>query len=275
MPGTVPSFTDNAARISLSATTVAQVPPIAYAHRGFAPDGAENSTAAFRAAVELGYRHLETDARASLDGVAFAFHDDVLDRVTNHTGRLSRLPAEQIERARIIGRDPIPRLADLLDEFTHAWFNIDVKSAAAIGPVLDALRATNAWHRVRLAAFSHRRLMILRSVAGPHVATALSPQEILQLKSSAARGQSRLPAALSRLAGLDVAAQVPARVGWLDLVDRRFVDWAHGRGLSVDVWTVNRRADMVRLLDLGVDGVMTDRAELLRDVLRERGEWPA
>ena len=259
--------------------------PAAYAHRGFSPGGAggssgargargaENSLRAFRAAVDLGYRHLETDARASADGIAFAFHDPMLDRVTNSIGQLRRFSADQIEQARIMGSEPIPRLADLLAAFEQAWFNIDVKSADAIGPVLDAVRLTGSWHRVRLAAFSGRRLQVLRQAAGPAVGTALSPPEIVALKSASRRRGGSVPEQLRRLGERGAHAQVPARLGWLDVVDRPFVQLAHRLGLGVDVWTINDRATMIRLLDLDVDGIMTDRADLLRDVLQERGQW--
>ena len=234
---------------------------------------------AFQAAVGLGYRCLETDARASADGVAFAFHDYLLDRVTNSSGRISELPARQIEQARIMGSEPIPRLADLLTTFEDAWFNIDVKSADAIGPVLDVIRTAGAWHRVRLASFSSRRLAALRDAAGPSVATALSPQEVLVLRAASRKQFARVPSQRRRLAELadlgELAAhaQVPHRIGWIDVVDRPFVQLAHQLGIGVDVWTVNRRATMIQLLDLGVDGIMTDRADVLRDVLQERAQW--
>ncbi|HEY2043673.1 MAG TPA: glycerophosphodiester phosphodiesterase family protein [Jatrophihabitans sp.] len=238
--------------------------PVGYAHRGFSLDGAENSMAAFQAAVDLGFDHLETDSRTSADGVAVSFHDHVLDRVTNHTGRLDALSWQQISAARIMDREPIPRLDELLDTFDHAWFNIDVKSHRAIGPTLDALRRTNSWQRVRLAAFSHARLVNLRLAAGPKVASSLSPREIAWLKAGI--GPS-IPA------GVDWSAQIPSGAGWLRLVDRRLVAAAHRRGIAVDVWTINARTEMIRLLDLGVDGIITDRVDVLREVLQERGQW--
>ncbi|CAN5615896.1 glycerophosphodiester phosphodiesterase [soil metagenome] len=269
--------------------SVPEVHPIAFAHRGFSPEGAENSMAAFRAAVDLGYRYLETDARVSSDGVAVAFHDDVLDRVTNDTGRLHDLTWRQISTARIQAREPIPRLDEVLAAFPEVHVNIDVKSDAAVGPTLDALRRTDSWDRVRLAAFSHRRIMMLRSAAGPRVATSLSPNEILALRSESlarrwaarpvsllARGAELLPTGDPQLFGptdRPRAAQVPAGPRWLALVDRAFLDNAHRRGIDVHVWTVNDPAQMMRLLDLGVDGIMTDRADLLRDVLTRRGQW--
>jgi len=224
--------------------------------------------AAFQAAVDLGYRYLETDSRASADGVAIAFHDYSLDRVTNHLGRLKDLPWSEIAAARIFGHAPIPRLEDVLDTFEDQQFNIDVKSHSAIGPTLDVLRRTNAWHRVRLASFSHSRISVLRQAAGPEVASALSPPEILAL-FAAHRGR----VGQLQPAGSDWAAQVPSGPSWLRLVTPRFIASAHARGIAVHVWTINDRAEMSRLLDLGVDGIMTDRADTLRDVLLERGQW--
>jgi glycerophosphoryl diester phosphodiesterase len=239
------------------------VPAIAFAHRGFSAVEAENSMAAFQAAIDLGYRYLETDSRVTADGIAVAFHDGALDRVTNHVGRLRDLKWDQVAEARIYGREPIPLLDDVLATFADVAINIDVKSHSAIGPTLDAVRRTNAWRRVRLAAFSHSRLTALRNAAGPSVATGLSPPEI----SAIAAG--RVP----RAVGGDRAAQVPAGYRWLRLVTPRFIETSHRAGMPVHVWTINNRAEMVRLLDLGVDGIMTDRADVLREVLQERGEW--
>ncbi len=243
--------------------------PVGYAHRGYSLAGAENSLAAFQAAVDLGYRHLETDVRVTRDHLPLAFHDDRLDRVTNHTGRLRDLDWRQVSEARILGREPIPLLTEVLDTFSDCVLNIDVKSDAAIGPTLDAIRRTRSWGRVRLAAFSHSRLLALRQAAGPAVAASLSPVEIVSLKYGRYRPDRRW-----RYGGADLAAQVPAGVGELHLITSRFVEHAHAAGVAVHAWTVNRRSEMVRLLDLGVDAIITDRADLLRELLIERGHWP-
>jgi glycerophosphoryl diester phosphodiesterase len=239
--------------------------------------------AAFHAAVALGYTHLETDSRASADGVAIAFHDDILDRLTNDRGRLVRLSWQAISRSRILGREPIPRLEEVLGEFASCQVNIDVKSDAAIGPTLDAIRRTKAWSRVRLAAFSDRRVRTLRRVAGPSVATSLAPSEVIALKAASF---SRLPIQLPRrLPFGDLALQLPHELTFptpsgtsghlarVPMVDAALIDAAHRRGLPVHVWTVNAAAEMIRLLDLGVDAIMTDCADVLRTVLQERGQW--
>jgi glycerophosphoryl diester phosphodiesterase len=229
--------------------------------------------AAFQAAVDLGYRHLETDARVTGDGVALAFHDAILDRVTNSCGELRRLSWQQVRTARILDREPIPRLEEVLSAFgDEVSVNIDVKSDAAVGPTLDAIRRTNAWHRVRLAAFSPARLLQLRRSAGPDTPSALTGTEVLALRYGRFDGVSGRFSPPKR-AGL--AAQVPPRAGPLEVLQPRFLAAARARGIEVHAWTVNRRSEMVRLLDLGVDAIITDRADLLRDVLRERGQWQA
>lgn len=221
--------------------------------------------AAFEAAYDLGYRHLEMDVRVTADRVSVVFHDHMLDRVTNHLGRLEDLPWRVVKQARVLGREPIPLLEDVLARFTDCVINIDVKSNIAVGPALDAIRRANAASRIRIAGFSHTRLKALRAAIGPSVASGLTPREIAKLAQ--APGWFRLPA------GVDWAAQVPAGPRWLPLVTPRFVESAHRLGMQVHVWTVNDRAEMVRLLNLGVDGIMTDEALLLKQVLQERGQW--
>jgi len=236
--------------------------PHAFAHRGFAPDGAENSFAAFERAVALGYRYLETDVRVTADGVALAFHDATLDRVTDRRGRIEALPWAQVRQARIAGREPIPRLDELLAAWPDTRVNIDVKAPSTIGPTIDAIRRTGTLDRVCVGAFSTRRIDAVRAALGPDLCTSLGPRAALRLRR-------RRPA--EGYAGQ--CAQVPARIGRRPFVDARYVAAAHAAGLVVHAWTVNDEAEMQRLLDLGVDGIMTDRADLLRDVLTARGQW--
>jgi glycerophosphoryl diester phosphodiesterase len=238
--------------------------PLAFAHRGFAPDGAENSMAAFQRAVDLGFRYLETDVRVTADGVALAFHDSRLDRVTDAHGRVEALPWYKVREARISGVEPIPLLTDVLDAWPDVCVNLDVKSDSGIDPAIDAIRRTGAGPRVCIAAFSGRRLAVLRGRLGPEVCSGLGPAEVVSLRAS--RG-----AAAARLRGR--CAQVPARVGRWAFVERGYLDAAHARGVQVHAWTVNDRAEMTRLLDLAVDGIMTDRADVLREVLQARGAW--
>lgn len=239
--------------------------PIAFAHRGFSPDGLENSMAAFESAVRLGYRYLETDVRATADGVALAFHDASLERMTGRRGRIAELSWDAVRAARIRGAEPIPRLVDVLAAWPDVRMNLDVKSDTAVQASIDAIRASGAIDRVCVAAFSDKRIDAVRQALGPRLCTALGPRAALGL---------RLPAAARRNVRITgQCAQVPARIGGRAFVDERYVATAHGYGLAVHVWTVNDAAQMIRLLDLGVDGIITDRADVLRDLLVAREQW--
>jgi glycerophosphoryl diester phosphodiesterase len=239
--------------------------PIAFAHRGFAvASGAENSMAAFEAAVALGYRYLETDVRVTADGVALAFHDAALDRVTDRRGRLDQLSWDTVKQARIAGREPIPQLCDLLGCWPDVRINLDVKSDRAIAATVEAVRRTGSIERVCIGAFSTDRIAAVRAALGPALCTSLGPREALRLK---------LPYGRPAVRHSGRCAQVPARIGRRAFVDARYLRAAHAAGLAVHAWTVNDRAEMERLLDLGVDGIMSDRADVLRDVLVRRGQW--
>ncbi|MFI9273126.1 glycerophosphodiester phosphodiesterase [Kitasatospora sp. NPDC052896] len=246
--------------------------PLAFAHRGGALGRPENSFAAFEAAVALGYRYLETDVHATSDGVLVAFHDTHLDRVTDRTGAIAELPWAVVSEARIAGTEPIPLLADLLDAFPEARFNIDVKAARAVSPLVEVVRRTGAWNRVCVGGFSDTRLAAVRALAGPALATSLGPREVLRLRLRSLAGPL-LPGRGTPWPA--VCAQVPERHRGIRLVDRAFVRAAHRTGLQVHVWTVDDPTRIRALLDLGVDGIMADRIDVLRDVLRERGRWTA
>lgn len=236
--------------------------PYAFAHRGFAPDGAENSMAAFQRAVDLGYHYLETDVRVSADGVALAFHDATLDRLTQFRGRVDALPWAVLRQARIAGREPIPLLADVLTTWPEVRFNLDVKSSRGIAATIDVLRRTRAVDRVCVGAFATRRITAVRQALGDRLCTSFGPGAVVTLRTA---GRAR-----ARGAG---CVEVPARIGRRRFVDSRFLAHAHRAGLPVIAYTVNDAAEMHRLLDLGVDGLMTDRADVLRTVLCERGQW--
>ncbi len=238
--------------------------PLAFAHRGGAAHAPENSWAAFEHAVDLGYRYLETDVQATLDGTLIAFHDRTLNRVTDVTGRVARMPYRTVATARIGGKEPIPLLEDLLAAWPEARFNIDVKDECATEPLVRALRRTAAWDRVCVTSFSSRRLHAFRQSVDRQVCTTLSP-----LGLAAVRSGARAAAMPTRLARAGVrCAQIPAR-----LATPAFIGRLRDAGLQIHVWTVNEPALMRRLLDLAVDGIMTDDTVALRDVLTERAQW--
>jgi glycerophosphoryl diester phosphodiesterase len=245
---------------------------IAMAHRGGAlhPEipGAENTLHAFAHAVALGYHYLETDVHATSDGVLLAFHDAALDRLTDTRGMLSRLTADEVKVARISGEHPVPTMVELLEEFPSVRFNIDIKSAAAVQPLSDLLDRTRSHDRVCIGSFSQRRLDGFRRATGGRVATSAAPGEVA-LFMALPSGRAARFATRGRVAAL----QIPHRRGALPVVTRSLVRRAHAAGAHVHVWTVDEPDEMDELLDLGVDGLITDRTDVLKQVLIRRGQW--
>lgn len=245
---------------------------LAFAHRGgsYHPEieGLENTLAAFRHAWELGYDYLETDVHLTRDGVLLAFHDDVLDRVSDTSGAVLDLDLAEIRRARIGGRKEIPTFEDLLDAFPTARFNVDIKADGAIAP-LAALATSDALAgRLLVGSFSVRRTRLFRRLTGARVPTAAHLLEILAFRFAPS---ARVAGWLTR--GRCAALQIPVRRGPLRVLTRGLIRRAHANGVAVHVWTVDDPTEMAALLDLGVDGIFTDRTDVLKDVLVERGQW--
>ncbi len=241
--------------------------PLAFAHRGGAAHGPENTWIAFEHAVKLGYVYLETDARATSDGRLVAFHDRTLDRVTDARGPLGARRYADLAGVRVSGTEPIPLIEELLDNWPDCRFNIDLKDEPGIRLLPEVLRRTGAWDRVCVTSFSGARLRTFRALVGRPVCMAVSPLSVAAVRCAPGAGpegwqMNRLALAHAR------CAQIPGRIATAAFIRR-----AHLLGLAVHVWTINDRNEMARFLDLGADGIMTDEIGLLREVLTERGQW--
>ena len=249
------------------------VPFIPFAHRGgaFYPPNLhrENSLHAFTEAVALGYRYLETDVHATRDGVLLAFHDGVLDRVTDRTGAIGELPYAEVAQARIHGIDPIPRLSDLFEAFPGARFNIDAKSPAAVNLLVDTIAAHQAYDRVCVSSFGVRRLHRLRRRLGRRVASSASSAGV-----AANRFAPWLTWAIDSPAPV---LQIPVSIQVLGrrvlVLTPGLVDRVHGAGKLIHIWTIDGSEEMTRLIDAGVDGIFTDRIDTLKSVLVGRSLW--
>jgi len=240
--------------------------PLAFAHRGGASIHPENTARAFEHAVSLGYTHLETDVHVTADGVAVAFHDHSLDRLTDRTGEIGEKKWAEVSMARLAGGHPICRLDELLASFPETYFNLDPKHDSAVNPLVDVLERAGAAQRVCVSSFSARRTRRVKRKVGDLLCTGAGPAEVA---GALARGW-RLPTFGQRA---DVL-QVPVEYGRIKVVTKSFIETAHRGGQHVHVWTIDKPDEMERLLDLGVDGIMTDEPEVLRDVYRKRGHWP-
>ncbi len=256
--------------------------PVNFAHRGDSTRAPENTLDAFRKAVEVGAGGLELDVHLTGDGHVVVIHDATVDRTTGGSGAVASTTLDALRgmdaghrftpdggrtypyRGRGLG---VPTLAEVLEELPEAAVNIDIKEIqrGEEEAVLEVLREAGAEGRALVVSAHHSVVRRVRELSGGRVATGASRLEIAVFY---------LLSAL-RLEGLlspgYTALQAPVYYGRLALVTRRFVEAAHARGVRVDAWTVNDPAEMHRLLDLGVDVVMTDRPETLAGVLAERG----
>lgn len=246
-------------------------PPRLFAHRGGGAEAPENSRAALEHTVRLGLTYMETDARATSDGVVVLHHDVTLDRTTDASGAIAAYSWTQLERVRDASGHPPLRLAEALAEFPALRFNVDAKSDDVVAPLLAIAREHP--DRVGLASFSDARLAQARTLA-PGVATSLGQGEITRLV-----GLSRLPleravALASRLLPRQaVAVQIPVRHRGVPVFTRRLVALAHRLDMEVHVWTVDDPAVAGRLLDAGADGIITDAPALMRLHFEDRGTW--
>ncbi|ALE93495.1 glycerophosphodiester phosphodiesterase [Arthrobacter alpinus] len=245
--------------------------PLAIAHRGFSLAGLENSLVAFQAALAQGYQYVETDINTTADGVTLVFHDPSLERATDQRGLIAELPYAVVRNSLIGGQEPIPTLREFFAALPDARFNIDVKDAGSVATLAELIEELGLHERVCVASFSDkRRRQVLAKLSKP---VASSPG--LNLTVAYVLLGPWLPARLMRALLRDVdVLQIPRNFGRLKLVSRRSVARAHRLGLKLHVWTINDPAQMNELFDLGVDGVMTDRADLLAGVMRARGYWP-
>ncbi|MGC5628391.1 glycerophosphodiester phosphodiesterase family protein [Georgenia sp. Z1344] len=249
------------------------VGPVAIAHRGGRLEVPENTAAAVAHAAALGVV-LETDARLTADGEVVLFHDDDLARTTSATGPIEDLDLARVQELSVEGGGAPARLADVLAAHPDLRLNIDAKTDEVAAPLVEVVAAAGAADRVCLAAFSDARLARMRELLP--VPASLGPGDVARLVVGSVLPVVG-PMLARRVPGPDagvVAVQVPERYrGVVPVVTRRFVAAAHRRGLQVHVWTVNEKVDMERLLDLGVDGIITDRPTLLVEVLSARGPW--
>jgi glycerophosphoryl diester phosphodiesterase len=241
--------------------------PLAIAHRGGAALAQENSLAAFALASALGLRYLETDVRVTCDGHLVCFHDDTLERVTSATGPVRSKSLRELRTLRINGVEPIPTFDEALDAFPNQCFTVDPKDQDAIEPLVKSLQRKGVATRVCIAGAWDGWLAQIHSQV-PEVTTALGWRSLTALLLCARTGV-RPPKALATAP----FAHVPVKLGRVPIFVERVVEMSHDIGVRVVTWTVDEPLVMRRLLDAGVDAIITDRPDVLREVLVSRDQW--
>ncbi|MBB5233533.1 glycerophosphodiester phosphodiesterase [Deinococcus budaensis] len=252
------------------------------AHQGGEGLRPSNTLLAYRNAASLGADMLEMDMHATRDGVLVLSHDAALDRLTNVRGRIPELTLAQVRAAdagyafSLDGGRTFPfrgqgvqvaQLSEVLSAFPALPMIIEIKQASPslAAPFCRALRDAGATRRVIAASFSDVALNEFRA-ACPEVMTSMTERELRPLVLLSKVGLARLAPVRGR------AAQVPVRAGRIEVVTPGFVRAMQARGVAVQVWTVNDPAEMRRLIRLGVDGIITDRPDLLEEVLTREAQ---
>ena len=238
---------------------------LAFAHRGgneFAP---ENSFRAFKSAVDIGYKYLETDVHLTKDGFLIAFHDDTLDRVTDKSGLIRDLTLSEIKKAKIAGTDEIPLLSELLNSFTDCFFNIDCKVDETVQPLINLINNKDFINRVCIGSFSQKRINFIRKSLGKEVKTSMGPAEVILSKflSYTSLGCNFKSSYTS----------IPIRRYGINLLDERNINYLKSNNQKVIAWTINDEDQMKMLINIGIDGIMTDNLTLLKKVLIEESLW--
>jgi glycerophosphoryl diester phosphodiesterase len=253
-------------------------PPVAIAHRGSRLLWPENTMEAFSGAVGLGYRHLETDLRVTRDGVLVCLHDPTVDRTTDGSGPVTALTFDELSSLdagyRHMGVDGrafrgrgirVPTLEEAVLAFPKASFVVDLKAENLVGPLHDLIERLGLHDRLIVGSFSDRRLQEFREASAGRVPTSTGATLARSWLVASRVGRG--------VVGEASALQLPRHSRGLRVIDRKLIESAHAHGLQVHVWTVNSRLEMAELLDLEVDGIITDRPDVLRALLEERGQW--
>jgi glycerophosphoryl diester phosphodiesterase len=252
--------------------------PLRFAHRGSRVLWPENTAEAFQGAVDLGYRYVETDVRITKDRVVVVFHDATLERTTNGAGPVDRWDFADLKRLDAAywfdEANGYPRrgtgvrvrsLAEVFETWPDVHFNIDLKGPDLEWAVGDVIKRHGMEHKVMIGSFVDHRISRFRRITRGEIATSAGPATVLAMVTASRLGRTvRRPAQAYQLP-FDHRA-VP--------IDHKLIDAIHAAGAQLHTWTVNEAVDMHRLLTLGVDGIVSDRPDILNEVLGERGQLP-
>lgn len=237
--------------------------PRRFAHRGLSshrPGIDENSIAAFEAAIAAGATHVESDTHATADGAALLFHDDDLSRVANIPSRISELSLAQIKEIRLNHGSEIPTLPEVFEQFPDLYLNLDIKSEQAIEPTVRAIEKYQAHDRVLVSSFSDNRRQKALTLLSKPVATSASMKTVISAWLS---HQFLFGIGFSRIVRDVDAFQIPMSQGPVKLATKSFIKRAQKAGTEVHFWTINDAKTMRSLIELGADGIVTDRVDIL------------
>ena len=228
------------------------------AHRGGSIESLENTIESFHYSKSIGCEFIETDVQVSSDGIPYIFHDETLTRILNRDDVFSSLHSSEIDNLKIFDEHSIPKLETVLRMFPDIKFQIDVKTDEVAMPALAVIQENNAMDRVCIASFNSKRLNLVNNNY-PDICISMGPYEVAKMLLSSF--------GLYKRSILGNCLQIPIYEYGIKLVTKRFVKFIHSKGLKVCVWTINDEKTFKYLIDIGVDGIITDKPKLLFEVL--------
>ena len=235
------------------------VPGVAIsAHRGGSIEAPENTIESFKYSIELGSSYIETDVQLSSNGIPYIFHDDDLKRLFGKNIIFNSLHSDEIDELILFDKYKIPTLESTLQKFPDALFQIDVKTDEVVLPTMEVIKKTNSTDKVCIASFSSKRLKQVHKLY-PEICLSMGPFEVMKLLlASFGLYRRKVPGN---------CLQIPIYQYGIKLVTKRFINYIHSIGLKIHVWTINDEDTMQKLIDLGVDGIITDRPKALKELL--------
>ena len=238
---------------------------MAFAHRGGTEFAPENTYEAFSSAVGIGYKYLETDVHPNADNKLMAFHDSSVDRVTNYKGKICNFTSSELKKIKVKEKFQIPFLEDLIESFSKSFFSIDMKSDQSVKPLIKLIKSMNAVDRVCFASFSQDRLDYVRDEFDNKCITSMGPREIIKTKiSSIINFKHKIIPKISSL---------PISRYRIKLLNKRHINFLKSLNIRVIAWTINDVEAINKLIDLGVDGIMTDNISVLKKILIKKNIW--
>ena len=230
------------------------------AHRGGSIESYENTLASFAYAQSIGCKYIETDVQVSLDGIPYIFHDESLLRITGINSIFSSITSSEIDKIRIFNDHPIPKLDAALKEFPELFFQIDLKTDLVAIPALEVIKKNNAEKRVCIASFNSNRLKQVKENY-PEMCLSMGPKEVAKLLlASFGLFKGEIPGD---------CLQVPIYSHGIKVVTKRFIKFVQSRNLKIMVWTINDEKTLKKLINMNVDGIITDTPKLLTELLND------
>lgn len=230
------------------------------AHRGGSIESYENTLASFAYAQSIGCKYIETDVQVSLDGIPYIFHDESLERITGIKSIFSSITSSEIDKIRIFKDHPIPKLDTALKEFPELFFQIDLKTDLVAIPALEVIKKNNAEKRVCIASFNSNRLKQVKE-SYPEMCLSMGPKEVAKLLlASFGLFKGEIPGD---------CLQVPIYSHGIKVVTKRFIKFVQSKNLKIMVWTINDKKTLKKLINMNVDGIITDTPKLLTELLND------